>query len=79
MKEVAVLGIGRTIWGKYPGKTWDDLAEEAVRQALKDAGLEGHPVHRGWCRALLRQVWPGCGVNAAYPPRGYRDTGRQYL
>ena len=40
MKEVAILGIGRTKWGKYPDKTWDDLAEEAIRKALADANVD---------------------------------------
>ncbi len=40
MNEVAILGMGRTKWSKYPGKTWDDLAEEAIRKALQDANLD---------------------------------------
>ncbi len=40
MKEIAILGIGRHPWGKFPDKTWEDLAEDAVQKALKDANLE---------------------------------------
>lgn len=39
MQEVAIIGIGRTVWGKYPEKTIEDLAREAVQAALKDANL----------------------------------------
>ena len=38
MKEIAILGVGRHIWGKFPGKAFDDLAEEACLSALNDAG-----------------------------------------
>jgi acetyl-CoA acetyltransferase len=40
MEEIAVLGIGRHQWGKFPDKTWMDLAEHAVREALRDASVE---------------------------------------
>jgi len=40
MKEVAIIGVGLHPWGKYPGKTWEDLAYEAAQKALKDANLE---------------------------------------
>ncbi|MFC2005919.1 lipid-transfer protein [Chloroflexota bacterium] len=40
MKEVAILGVGMHPWGKFPDKTWEDLAEDAVQKALKDANLE---------------------------------------
>ena len=40
MKEVAILGVGMHPWGKFPDKTWEDLAEDAVQRALKDANVE---------------------------------------
>ncbi len=39
MKEVAIIGIGRTKWGKYPDRTIEDLGREAAQTALKDANL----------------------------------------
>ena len=39
MKEVAMIGIGRTKWGKYPDRTIEDLGREAAQTALKDANL----------------------------------------
>lgn len=40
MNEVAVIGVGQTIWGKYPDKSNEELAREAILNALKDANLE---------------------------------------
>ena len=39
MKEVAVLGIGMSQWGKWPEKKYVELAKVAVEGALKDANL----------------------------------------
>ncbi|MFC2005633.1 lipid-transfer protein [Chloroflexota bacterium] len=39
MKEVAIIGIGLTRWGKYPDKTVEDLGREAIQAALRDANL----------------------------------------
>src|SRR4030043_1276884 len=40
MEEIAILGVGRHQWGKFPEKSFADLAEEACIKALKDAGVE---------------------------------------
>ncbi|MBI2918293.1 MAG: lipid-transfer protein [Chloroflexi bacterium] len=39
MTEVAVIGVGATEWGKFPGKTFPDLARVACQRALEDAGV----------------------------------------
>lgn len=40
MKEVAVLGVGMTPWGKWPEKLFVDYSKSAAENALKDAGLK---------------------------------------
>jgi acetyl-CoA acetyltransferase len=40
MRDVAVVGVGMTRFGKFPDKSLKDLVREAVEPALKDAGLE---------------------------------------
>ena len=40
MKEIAVLGVGRHPWGKFPDKSFSDLAEEVCLKAIKDANVE---------------------------------------
>jgi acetyl-CoA acetyltransferase len=44
MKEFAILGVGRHQWGKFPDKSFDDLAEEACLNALKDANVDRNDI-----------------------------------
>ena len=39
MREVAVIGVGMTPWGKFPEKRFQDLGVEAITKALEDAGF----------------------------------------
>jgi len=39
MREVKVIGVGMTPFGKYPEKSLKDLAGIACREAFKDAGI----------------------------------------
>jgi acetyl-CoA acetyltransferase len=40
MRDVAVVGVGMTRFGKFPNKSLKDLVREAVEPALQDAGLD---------------------------------------
>jgi len=40
MREVAVLGVGQSKFGKFPHLSGTDLGQEAVLAALKDAGVK---------------------------------------
>ena len=39
MREVAIIGVGSTIFGKFPEKAIFELGSEATQAALKDAGV----------------------------------------
>jgi acetyl-CoA acetyltransferase len=39
MREVAIIGVGMTQWGKHPSKTYIDLGVDATTKALNDAGI----------------------------------------
>ena len=39
MREVAVIGIGQTKFGRFPEIRGEQLAQEAVGAALKDSGI----------------------------------------
>ncbi|HEY97785.1 MAG TPA: thiolase family protein [Dehalococcoidia bacterium] len=39
MREVAIIGVGSTVFGKFPEKAIFELGTEAVQAALKDAGI----------------------------------------
>jgi len=40
MREVVVVGVGSTVFGKFPERRPDELGAEAVRRAMDDAGAE---------------------------------------
>jgi len=40
MRKVVVAGIGQTAFGKFKNRSVRSLAEEALQQALKDAGID---------------------------------------
>lgn len=40
MRDVVVLGIGQTVFGKMPERSATDLGQEAVREALRDCGID---------------------------------------
>lgn len=40
MRDVAIIGVGMTRFGKYPDKGIKDLVREAATAALEDAGVE---------------------------------------
>ena len=39
MREVAVIGVGQSVFGKFPDKTAAQLGSEAVSEALADCGI----------------------------------------
>ena len=39
MRQVAIIGVGSTIFGKFPQKAIFEMGAEAARAALKDAGV----------------------------------------
>ncbi len=48
MRDVYVAGTGMTLFAKQPGRTLKDLAAEAVRGALEDAGVPVDAVQGCW-------------------------------
>ncbi len=40
MRDVVVLGVGQTTFGKMPERSATDLGQEAVRAAIKDCGID---------------------------------------
>ncbi len=44
MRDVAIVGIGMSRFGKYPEKGLKDLVREAVEPALKDAKLNSKDI-----------------------------------
>lgn len=44
MRDVVILGVGMTPFGRHLDKSHEQLAQMAVRSALADAGVEGHHI-----------------------------------
>ena len=40
MRDVAIIGIGQSQFGKFPEKTISDLGTQAVKEAMTDAGIK---------------------------------------
>ncbi len=66
MREVAVIGVGQSVFGKFPEKTAAELGGEAVSVALTDADISPKDVqvayasrlYNPWCTAqdILKEV-----------------------
>lgn len=59
MREVSVIGVGMSAFGRHEGKEVEELGEEAVRGALKDAGLEFSDLEIAFCGHALQGITAG--------------------
>ncbi|SMC81792.1 thiolase family protein [Papillibacter cinnamivorans] len=62
MREVYVLGIGQTIFGKHAKMTCDDLGAYAVNMALKDAEINPKDIETAYCGSLYSPLNPAQSV-----------------
>lgn len=53
MRDVVVLGIGQTIFGKFPEKTAQELGQEAVGEAIKDCGIDPREIEVAYTARLI--------------------------
>ena len=53
-REVFVVGVGMTTFGRHQGKTIQDLGPEAVREALADAGVGYEAVETAYCGHVMQ-------------------------
>jgi len=58
-REVYVIGVGMTSFGRHEGKTIRDLGPEAVRAALADAGLGYEAIETAYCGHVLQGTTAG--------------------
>jgi len=52
MREVAIIGVGSTVFGKFPEKLPYQLGAEAARAAVQDAGITPKDVQFAYCANL---------------------------
>ena len=53
-REIHVVGVGMTPFGRHEGKTTVDLGGEAIRTALSDSGLDYSDVEIAYCGHVMQ-------------------------
>ncbi len=53
MRDVFVIGVGMTQFGKFPERSLKDLGREACWLAIKDAGVRPDTIQAGYCGNAL--------------------------
>lgn len=59
MREVAVLGVGQSAFGKFPQRGIGGLGAEAASAALRDAGIEAHELQCAFSSRLYAEMITG--------------------
>ncbi len=59
MREVAVIGVGMTKFGKFIGTSLKDLGRAACLAAIKDAGISAREIQVGYCGNAVGGVMTG--------------------
>ena len=52
LRQVAVIGVGMSVFGKQTERTFIELATEACRAAIKDAGVNPKDIEGTYCANL---------------------------
>jgi benzoylsuccinyl-CoA thiolase BbsB subunit len=62
MREVAVIGVGQSTFGKFPQKTVIELGQEAVVAALKDAGVSPKAIQVAYTAKVYHEMVTGQSI-----------------
>jgi benzoylsuccinyl-CoA thiolase BbsB subunit len=49
VRDVAVIGVGMTKFGRFPEASFEDLGREAITNAIKDADIKPKKIEFGYC------------------------------
>ena len=49
MRDVAVIGVGMTKFGRFPETSYEDLGREAIMNAIKDVNIKPKEIEFGYC------------------------------
>jgi acetyl-CoA acyltransferase len=58
-REVSIIGVGMTRFGKHPDKTIKDLAREATWAAIDDAGVDPRKIEAIYCGNAVEGILSG--------------------
>jgi len=59
MRDVFIIGVGMTQFGKHPDRSLRDLGREACINALRDAGINPKKIEAGYCGNALAPAIQG--------------------
>jgi acetyl-CoA acetyltransferase len=65
MREVVIAGVGLHKLGRFEGKSYVDMAREAIQMALKDANMAWKEVQAAYCSRMYLPPTTGARVCAA--------------
>jgi acetyl-CoA acetyltransferase len=54
LRDVYVVGVGMTPFGRHPDKSFTKLGEDAIRDALEDAGMEFGAIEVAFCGHVMQ-------------------------
>ena len=54
LRDVYVVGVGMTPFGRHPDKSFTSLGEDALRDALADAGMEFGAIEAAFCGHVMQ-------------------------
>ncbi|MBW2370490.1 MAG: thiolase family protein [Deltaproteobacteria bacterium] len=53
MRDVAIIGVGTTVFGKFPRRTVTDMGQEAVQAAIVDAGIDRQEIQTAYASSVF--------------------------
>jgi len=59
MRDVAVIGVGMTRFGKYPDKGIKEFVREAAENAIKDAGISKSDINAAYVGSAATGLMTG--------------------
>lgn len=62
MREVVILGVGMHRFGRFPGKAFEEMARDAIRAALKEAGATWKDIQALYAGHSYSGTGAGCTV-----------------
>lgn len=66
MNQVAIIGVGIHPFGRFPGKSYVQIAREAVDMALQDAGMSFKQVNQSFCSRVFLPGGTGATVLSTF-------------
>lgn len=67
MREVVIIGVGSTVFGKLPERRINEMGAEAAEAAIRDAGIDRKQIPFAYCANLYGGMVIGQGI--------FRDVG----